>query len=627
MKSRLLTFDDLYNFYSKYTKSKYFNCEEQGCEPIVVQTPATIKFEKSEIYEGLTAVRLQACHTERNLNSSSISKEVMENKLLPTFKNRPILGYIHEVDGEPQFYGHNMHIDPDNENSIVYDEIPVGIIPESNEAELKYNSETEKYEVFVSGYIFDEYTKATDIIEREQELAVSVEISIKQMSYSPKESCLNIEDGYFSGVTILGVNEKGQKVSPGMAGSNIRLKDFSQSNNSMFANQTEETNQKLIETLEKLNSTLSNISKFNINEAENSADENSKEGGNKKVTKFEELLQKYNKTESDIEFEVEGLSDEELEVKFAEVFGEESNEDPTSEEGETTEETVEEYVEETTEETVEEVTETEEFTEEVTETETEETVEEGTPEVGEETITTVEVNETEKVIETEEVETAEEVEATEVKFELIEKSFEVDGRKFSISFELSHSDIAYGLYNLLESYCELDNDWYDIRAVYDDNFVFQGWFTGKIYGQKYTKDGDTVALDGERYELFEELLTTTEKAELEAMRANYSAIQTELSTYKAAEEKADKMTVFEDENYAQFLETPEFKELMEAVDQYSKEELEDKANIAFSKLVKKNKTFALETPTEEKPKASVFAFGRIETKSSFLDGLLGKDKK
>jgi hypothetical protein len=173
----------------------------------------------------------------------------------------------------------------------------------------------------------------------------------------------------------------------------------------------------------------------------------------------------------------------------------------------------------------------------------------------------------------------------------------------------------------------MDNDFYDVRAVYDDSFVFQGWLTGKIYGQKYTKDGDTVALDGERFELFEELLTATEKAELESMRTNYSSIQTELNTYKLAEEKADKMTVFEDENYVQFLETPEFKELIEAVGTYSKEELEDKANIAFSKLVKKNKTFALETPAEEKPKATMFAFGRIETKSSFLDGLLGKDKK
>ena len=452
---------------------------------------------------------------------------------------------------------------------------------------------TEKYEVFVSGYIFDEYTKATDIIEREQELAVSVEISIKQMSYSPKESCLNIEDGYFSGVTILGVNEKGQKVSPGMAGSNIKLKDFSQSNNSMFANQTEETNQKLIETLEKLNNTLSNISKFNIEDSESN--------------------EIYGKEEI-------GSMNEEIKVE-EEVTEVETVEETTETVEDFTEETVEEVVEEATEETAKEVTETEEFTEEVAETETEETVEEGTPEVGEETVETVEVNEVEEVVETEKVD---ETSETGVKFELIEKSFEVDGRKFSVSFQLSHEDIKYGLYNLLGQYEDLDNDWYDVRAVYDDSFVFQGWFTGKIFGQKYTKDGNTVALDGERYELFEELLTATEKAELESMRSNYSSIQTELNTYKAAEAHADKMTVFDDESYAQFLETPEFKELIESVDKYSKEELEDKANIAFSKLVKKNKTFALEIPTEEKPKATMFAFGRIETKSSFLDGLLKK---
>ena len=159
--------------------------------------------------------------------------------------------------------------------------------------------------------------------------------------------------------------------------------------------------------------------------------------------------------------------------------------------------------------------------------------------------------------------------------------------------------------------------------------LFQGFFNNQIFGQKYSKDGDTVALEGERYELFEELLTATEKAELDSMRSNYSSIQMELNSYKEAESFADKMTVFNDESYAQFLETPEFKELMleENVKKYSKEELEDKANIVFSKLVKKNKTFALETSTEERAKAhAVFAFGRIEQKSNFLDGLLNQKK-
>ena len=40
------------------------------------------------------------------------------------------------------------------------------------------------------------------------------------------------------------------------------------------------------------------------------------------MTKFEELLQKYNKTAEDVTFEHEALSDEELEAKFEEAFGE-----------------------------------------------------------------------------------------------------------------------------------------------------------------------------------------------------------------------------------------------------------------------------------------------------------------
>lgn len=47
----------------------------------------------------------------------------------------------------------------------------------------------------------------------------------------------------------------------------------------------------------------------------------SKEGGiDNKMTKFEELLTKYNKTVEDITFDYEKMSDEELEVKFTEMF-------------------------------------------------------------------------------------------------------------------------------------------------------------------------------------------------------------------------------------------------------------------------------------------------------------------
>ena len=210
MKGRLLTWDDFYDYMSNRKKSMKFNAKETG-QPIVVQVPGVLKFEKSEntLTNGLTPVRLQACHTEKNLNKSSVPYEVMRDKLLPSFKNRPILGYIHDVNGVPQFYEHNAH---EEDGKIVYDEIAIGNIPETNNAELIYDEEKDRYNVMIDGYLYDEYTKATEIVEREGECPCSVEISIESMKFDAKDKTLIIEDGYFSGVTILGYDENGKKV-------------------------------------------------------------------------------------------------------------------------------------------------------------------------------------------------------------------------------------------------------------------------------------------------------------------------------------------------------------------------------------------------------------------------------
>ena len=563
MNRKLLTLDDLYRFYSTKKKSMKFDSSKSG-EPIVVQVEGRMTFEQDEITEGLTTVTLQACHTEKNLNSSSISFDTMQNKMLPTFKNRPILGYIHDVNGEPQFYGHNMHIDEETDE-LIYDEVAVGIIPETNNARLEYDSKEDRYNVIVDGYIFDDYTKATQILEREQECSVSVEIAVKTMSYDVKSKVLNIEDGYFSGVTILGMDENGNTVKPGMAGSNIRLKDFAESNNSIFSDMTDEEHSKLIDTLEKLNETLSSISNFNIN---NDANASTKDYGKEENNNVEN----------------EKLVNEEVtEVEEAE-------------------------------ETI--VTETE-STEETTVVNEEETVEEN-PEVVE--VEEIKVNSEGEVTAEETSETTDGGEAE--TFEVVE---EVE--KFSKTFELSHNDIRSALYQLLRPYEESDNDWYWIVEVYDNRFVYEGCM-GNYWGQNYTKDGDAVSLDGERYELYAEFVTASEKAQLESMRSNYSSIEAELNKYKEAEAYADKMTVFEDESYSNYLETDEFKELMseETVKKFTKEELQEKADAALGKLVKKNKTFAFsaEKKDEKKKTPSFFAFAKQETDSSFLDSLLKK---
>ena len=178
------------------------------------------------------------------------------------------------------------------------------------------------------------------------------------------------------------------------------------------------------------------------------------------------------------------------------------------------------------------------------------------------------------------------------------------------TYEISHDDIRYALYNLLSSYEDADNEWCYITGVYDSYFVYESWDGGKIYGQKYTKDNDNVSFDGERYNLHKEYLTDSEYTEIQDMRSNYSSVVEELNTYKSAEVFADKMTVFDDEAYSEYLDTDEFKALMseDSVNKYSKEELSEKADATLGKLVKKNKTFSFAGETPQKKHVSRVEF-------------------
>lgn len=548
-KKRLLYIEDLYDFYSnKYKRSTKFSAEKTG-EPLVVQVHGRVNFDESDKNEdGLLPVHLQSCHTDLNVNGSNIESSVME-AALPSFSNRPILGYIHKVitdenpEGQWEFYSHNMH--EDENGDVVYDEYPIGIIPESCNAQLVYDEEKKKTYCEVDGYIFEEYSKAAEILQREEECSVSVELSIRELSYDAKQKFLNIEDFWFSGVTILGKTPQGNEVKPGMTGSNIKLADFSSKNNSLF----EDYESKMVE----LQARIENLETACFNKEQSSSVRTlSREGGNKEnMTKFEELLAKYNKTVEDVTFDYSELSDEELEAKFAEVFGEDNNTDGDNS-GDNT------------------------------------------------------ANEPSNDNEGDGENTTEPEGTTDGDNEGEGQNFE----NMTRTFEISHDDIRYALYNLLSSYEDADNEWYYITGVYDSYFVYESWDGGKIYGQKYTKDNDNVSFDGERYNLHKEYLTDSEYTEIQDMRSNYSSVVEELNTYKSAEVFADKMTVFDDEAYLEYLDTDEFKALMseDSVNKYSKEELSEKADATLGKLVKKNKTFSFAGETPQKRHVSRVAF-------------------
>lgn len=559
MNKKLLTLDDLYSFYSKKKKSMSFSSEKSGYN-LAVQTKAVFET-NTDLSEGLLYGNIKAFHDLTNENKSHIETDVIKEKM-KSVQDRPIMADIVETDdvdenGNPikDFSGHTMSYDEDLDK-MIYKEIPVGHFVNPDSIRLEYDEETGKNFVCSDVVIYEEYTDSCEILRRRKTVDCSVELVIRAMHWDNTDKVLYLDDFYVQGATLLG-----KSVLPGMQGSKLTLKDFSEENNSLFSSIPEEEHSKLIETLDNINKTLSSL---NIN-SQPTKIENFEKGGNinPDMTKFEELLKKYEKNVEDITFEYEGLSDEELEAKFAEVFAD--NEYPeTSDEPESTEDPESDNSDDDSSENTDDDSENKNDDEE-------------------------------------------------------------EQKTYSKTFELSHEDIKAALYRLLEPIEETLNEWYWIVSVYDNYFIYESC-CGNYFKQSFTKENDTVAFDGERQEVFAEFVTADEKSELDEMRANYSSISEKLAKYEEAEDIADKMTVFEDEAYQNYLDTKEFKDLMEVenVKKFTKEELAEKADAALGKVVKATKTFAMNVEHKETKSTSFFAFSKPENNTSFLDGLLKK---
>ena len=569
MPKKILTLDNLYQFFVEQDKTVNFSAKESGT-PIVVTTPGFFAESESEM-PGMLKLKLKVCHTETNRNGSHISEANMQ-KAMPTLKYRPILAYIHELkDGTKDFYAHNMEIveNEDGEAEINYIEKQVGCYT-ADEPWLEYDEEKGKDYVMAYAVIPEGYTEAADIIRRKNGTKVSCELVINELSYNAKEKYLDLTDFYFAGTTLLGVDEDGNEIGEGMLGARADISDF------CHKEPTFNYQDKLIETLEKLNFTLESLNKKNNVEDK---------GGEGDMDKFNELLAKYGKTVEEIPFDVEGLSDEELEAKFEEEFGgadedvvsEETNDDPSvSDEGEgaiADDDAAAEVVENSTEE-VEEVN--------------------------------------DDVVDEPEVEpTAEE--------------------QFSRTFtvELSHEDIASALYRLIQQYEEAENAYYYIREVFDNYFYMQNWYDGKLYKQSYSVDGENVALDGERVEVFEIIVTESEKIAIEKMREDYSSLEdkyNELKAFKdnydAAKLKAEKDAVFTKAEYDCLSEDEDFRKLVEDAESYSIDEIITKADLIFAAHVKATGTFSVKTE-EKKPKTIGLNFNAKETKRKPYGNLFG----
>ena len=557
---KILTLDNLYQFFVEKNKSVNFSSKENG-SPIVVSMPANFEISENDM-PGMLKLKLKVCHIDTNRNGSHISKENME-KAMPTLKYRPILAYIHQLDdGTYDFYAHNMEIveDENGEEKINYIEKQVGCFT-TDDPYLEYDKDNDKTYVNAYAVIPEEYTEAANIIRRKNGTKVSCELVIDELSYNAKEKYLDLTSFYFGGCTLLGCDENGNEIGEGMLGSRADIADFCHKK-PVFDYQ-----EKLVEMLDKLNNTLSN---FNKN--------NTEEGVREEMSHFDELLEKYGFTVEELDFDYENMSDEELDIAFEDFKCRkkkcEEEQDADSEDFKCRKKKCDDE--------------------------------------------DSDGDDSEEEDDNDEEDDAGDDES--------KKNSENFVKNFKV--EISHEDIRYALYNLIAEYEESDNEWYGIYAVYDDYFVMQGWCNGKFYKQGYSIDGENVSLDGERTELFQMLLTESEKLAVDKLRGDYAELEAkynELKTFKdnydAAEIKAKKDSIFADEAYNDIRESDDFKSLMNDAEKYSVEEIQNKCDLLFAANEKKIKFAA----NKNKSHSISFNFSKKEDKKTSAYGNLFKN--
>nr|DAZ14514.1 MAG TPA: hypothetical protein [Caudoviricetes sp.] len=535
-----------------------FSADKSGYN-IAVQSLATFEL-NDDLSEGLLYGKIRAFHDLTNNNKSHIETDVLEEKMM-SIKDRPVMADIVDTDetdedGNPikDFSGHTMYYD-EALDKMIYKEIPIGHFIHPESIHLEYDEEYDRNFVCADVVVYEEYTDACDILRRRKTVDCSVELCIRKMHWDNTDKTLHLDDFYVQGTTLLGSH-----TLPGMSGSKLSIKDFSEENNSLFSSISEDEHSKLIETLDNLNKTLSSL---NINSKTNPTVEKFEKGGNieTNMTKFEELLEKYNKTVEDITFEYEDLSDEELENVFSTTF----------DESEPTPDTV--------------VTESDKSDDDDTDDETDES-----DDTDDNTDDDKDKDTYSKTFE---------LSHEDVRSALYQLLAPIEETLNEYYWIMS----VYDDYFIYESCC--GNYYKQAYTKENDTIAFDGE-RQEVFAEFVTAD-EKAELEDMRanYSSISEKLAKYEEAEEIADKMTVFEDQA-YSKYLEADEFKKLMDV-------------------ENVKKFTKDELAEKADAALGKVVKTTKTFSMDAEESHKEtKPSFFAFARTEHESSFLDGLLKK---
>ncbi len=515
MSKRILTIEDLVQF-CKTQSIKRFDSNEFGKQICVrVDDVATFEEEKGKYNEdGFMHLLFKVCHAGENRNMSSISKSNLE-KYKNTINYRPVLASIVTSPDDPSVLDFNSHdIEIDDNGNPIYIEKQVGCFT-ADEAFLQYDEENDKTYLMAHAVIPEEYTAASDIIRRKGGTKVSCEIAIDTMQYNEDSGILDIIDFSFIGVCLLG-----DHVTEGMAGARADIEsiaEFSAENNSVAANV--EFNKVMIETLSKLNKVLDRF---------NNTNNSNKKGGENAMNKLDTLLEEYGLDKSEIEFEIDGLSDGDLEAKFLEVYGD-----------------------------------AEEFKKK------RKCAENGDDTEDDEDFAGCGKKKKRCAVNTEN---------STVEFELSH-----DDIRMAL-YGLLESTWDENSYAWV---CEV----YDNYFIYQKETYGDEGYDCKYYKQSYSKNEDNVELSGDAVEVFSTFVTESEKTALDLIRSQYEELKAFKENVEKQELKVQRDAILESAEYAEIKDSEEFKALVADAGKYSVDELKVKADLIFAAAMKKKFNF------------------------------------
>lgn len=555
---KILTIDDLVKFCQDQNFTQ-FNSKDSGYS-IHVQVPCE-NFEAVNDEDPFTFYgNIKLMHTGLNRNKSNLTERGAKS-CLSKIAYKPVLADFTEVNGERDFTYHAMEFNDDG--SRTYIEKQVGCFT-SDKPYMKQDPDHEDRQyIYAKVAIPREYTDAAEIIERKGGTKVSAELCINEMSYSIEDGLL-LEDVDVMGVTLLGTDpDTGESVQEGMQGAYLQIEDFSAENNSIV-NKAQLIDEIVAEVFTRLD-----------NKQAESAEDKTTGKEEEKPMDFEENINEVTEeTNNDVEVAevMEETTDEDTVIK---------TEAAEEEEAEKSEETAEE-----TPEVVDEFADDDPTDDDSTDDDSDDDTEDES---------------SEEEDEHQSVSAIEDEDSTETRQNnSIEYSVTFAGQTRT-SFATLNEQLEALCILVNDTYGDADNEWYSVDADADKKIVYMhGW--NNHYRQSYKVKGDIFSLTGDRIRIYPVWCSEDEKKELERIKANYSAIESELNSYKAAELHSKREAILSAEDYSIMADFAEFNELKDHMDDYSVDDLTKEADLLYAKFMKSNySTFA----TKDKVKSGM----------------------